>query len=357
MSPSALVVTSVHPADDPRIRHKSIDTLVDDGWTVTYACPDPGPQDSVRMRVLLLTGSRLARSFQALWAMFRIRTDVVAIHDPELLLGAVPLAMMRGKATVVFDLHENLPAQLRTRSGTPLLLRRLTSLLAATVLKIAERVMTITLAERGYLRLFRREHPVFENLPVSQTLPIRTPDASGVVYVGDITRERGAVLLLEAVARVPDVALTLIGRCQRELAEELEARARDLDVDLTLPGFLAYGEAWELASSSLVGVSPLLDLPNYRYSLPTKIYEYRSVGLVAVASDLPGSASAVDGSAAARTFKAGSVDDLARVLQEVLTDEVLHQHAVEEAPGVRAASRWDSRGFGAFYRSLLTSSR
>lgn len=357
MSPTALVVTSVHPADDPRIRYKSIGTLVEDGWVVTYACSEPGPQDESDVVVRHLSGSRLARSLHALWIMVRTRSDVMVIHDPELLIGAVPIAMIRRKVSVVFDLHENLPAQLRTRTETPALLRRATSSMAALVLRLAEQVVTITLAEPGYQSLFRRQHPVFENLPISGTLPMRTPGASGVVYVGDVTRERGALLLLEAVGRLDDVPLILIGRCRPDLIEELTTMADRLDVDLSMPGYLPYGEAWELASSSLVGVSPLMALPNYRQSLPTKIYEYRSVGLVAVASDLPGSLQAVEGSTVARTFRAGSVDDLAGVLGDVLADELLHRRAIEEAAAVRVASSWDAEGFAAFYRSLLTSNR
>lgn len=289
--------------------------------------------------------------------MLRTRHDVTTIHDPELLAGAFLVAMLRGKRAIVFDVHENLPAQLRTRAGTPAFLRRVSSLLAVFALRLAERVMTVTLAEPGYADLFRRRHPVFENLPVPGVLPVRAPDATGVVYVGDVTRQRGAVLLLEAVARLDDVPLTLIGRCRSELAEELASTARRLGVHLSMPGYLPYDEAWQLASSSLVGVSPLLDLPNYRNSLPTKIYEYRSVGLVAVASDLSGSLEAAEGSTVVRTFTAGSVMELAGVLSEVLSDELLQRRAVEEAKTVRASSAWDAEAFAGFYRSLLTSIR
>ncbi len=357
MNPTALVVTSVHPADDPRIRYKSIEALIEDGWDVTYVCRAPGPTHRDGLRVRLLEGSRVARSLRAIWIMLRVRRDLTIIHDPELLPGALVVAMFRGRTSVVFDVHENLPAQLRTREGMPAPVRRLMSLLAAVSLRVAERAMTITLAEPGYGGLFRSRHPIFENLPVSGALPMRSPGASGVVYVGDITRQRGAALLVEAVGRLDDVPLTLIGRCRPDFAEELASMAERLGIDLSMPGYLPYDEAWELASRSLVGVSPLLDLPNYRNSLPTKIYEYRSVGLVAVASDLSGSLRAVEGSTVVRTFTAGSVAELAGVLFEVLSDELLQRRAVEEAKTVRASSSWDAEAFAGFYRSLLTSIR
>ncbi|MEN8240274.1 MAG: glycosyltransferase, partial [Actinomycetota bacterium] len=272
----------------------------------------------------------------------------------ELLLGAIPAGWLRGKNRVVFDLHENLPDQLRTRSSTPRVLRRPMAWLAGVVLRLAEAAVTITLAEPGYRPLFRRDHPVFENFPVAGTLRARSDDTDGIVYVGDITSARGAMVLVDAVGMLGGgQRLTMIGRCEQGFQAELEAAAHNHEIEFVIPGYLPYGEAWELAAQSLIGVSPLNDLPNYRHSLPTKIVEYRSVGLIAVVSDLPASLHAIEGSDAARSFVAGDATDLARALADALADTQAPQHARDESAGVRDSITWPADRFDAFYRSLV----
>lgn len=297
------------------------------------------------------------RTLKAMWTMMRSTSDIIVVHDPELLVGAIPIGWVRGRSRVVFDLHENLPAQwpLRTRRRTPGRLRRPTAWIARGVLRVAESAVTVTLAEPGYEVLFRAPHVVFENMPVAGSLPMRAADASGIVYVGDVTAARGAELLVDAVGSLePPQRLTMIGRCGEDLEASLRAAARESGVDLVMPGFLPYADAWTLAAKSSIAVSPLQDLPNYRDSLPTKVVEYRSVGLVTVVSDLPASLKAIEGSAAARSFVAGDASDLARVLTEAAADADAPERARAEAAIVKDSETWPADRFDAFYRSLIS---
>jgi glycosyltransferase involved in cell wall biosynthesis len=349
------IFTSVHPPDDPRIREKSLGTLLAHGWQITYVCRDPGPTVVAGITVDLLLGGRLARAVKANWKIVTSRSDVVVVHDPELLVGAIPAGWLRGKNHVVFDLHENLPGQLRTRGSTPRVLRRATGWIARALLRVASSALTVTLAEPGYHSLFRHDHPVFENLPVAGILPERADDARGIVYVGDVTVARGALVLVDAVGSLGSgQRLTLIGRCEDALKRQIRLSADQHGIELVMPGYLPYAQAWELAARSTIGVSPLNDFPNYRDSLPTKIVEYRSVGLVAVVSDLPASLEAIADSAAARSFRAGDSADLARVLTEVLSNAEAVGVASREGADVRACALWPSDRFAEFYESLLS---
>jgi len=354
---SVTVVTTIHPPDDPRIRYKGIESLRRAGWAITYVCRSPGPSASDGITVRILSGNRLARFVRAGISMVNASSALIIVHDPELLIWAIPLAMVRGRTRVVFDLHEDLPKQMATRYRYPRALRPVLSALAGLALRMAERVMTVTLAEPQYASIFRDDHAVFENLPITEELPTRVDADPGVVYVGDISLERGAMVLLAAVSELEDVPLTMIGRCPPALAAELQRQARTTGVDLTMTGFLPYRDAWTLACRSTVGVSPLQDLPNYRDSLPTKLLEYRCVGLVAIASRLPGSERVLEGSQVARTFTAGDPIDLARAIAETVDDPTALAIAVAEADQVRASWSWDADGFVAFLDELITSSR
>lgn len=291
--PRLLVVTTVHRPDDPRIRAKLIPTLAAE-WEVAYAASVPGPSDTEGLTWLPLEGSRLRRWWRAGTLIRQKRWDLVAVHDPELLLPGCVRSLL-GRATL-FDLHENLPSQLLTREWIPLPLRRPLSWISVRILRLAESLMAITLAEPGYRRLFRRDHPVIANhLP--PVLPAPGPPASPpfLAYLGDITETRGAYLALEAAAGA-GYKLVMIGRiAPPELGVALAAEAERLGVELELAGQMPHAEALERVVGAAAGLSPLLDIGNYRHSLPTKVPEYLALGLPVLASDLPGTRDPVAG--------------------------------------------------------------
>ena len=289
--PRLLVVTSVHHPDDARIRSKLIPTLSRE-WEVTYAASEPGPTDKSGLDWAPLTGNRLQRLRQAARLINREGWDLVALHDPALLIPGLYRAR-RGEPTL-FDLHENLPAQLLTREGIPSVLRPVASWVARWVLRMAEASMAITLAEPGYRTLFRAEHPVIANyLPPDVPEPRPPADPPYLAYLGDITVVRGAFLAVEAAAGAGQ-ALVMVGRVSPPaLVGPLERRAEELGVELRLLGPKPHREALEIVASATAGLSPLFDIGNYRYSLPTKVPEYLALGLPVLASDLPGTRDAV----------------------------------------------------------------
>lgn len=290
--PRLLVVTTVHHPDDPRIRSKLIPTLAAE-WDVTYATPSPGPSAAEGLTVIELKGGRPGRWARAARVMVRKRWDLVALHDPELL----PLGMLRavlGRPTL-FDLHENLAQLPMSREWIPSWLRRPMAWAGAAVLRLAERMMTVTLAEAGYAGLFRRSHPVIANhLPAD--LPAPAPEArpAFLAYVGDITAARGAHLALEAAAGA-GTRLVMVGRVTPPALEaELHQHARRAGVDLELTGPLPHRAALERIAGARAGLSPLLDVGNYRHSLPTKVPEYLALGIPALVADLPGTRTPVE---------------------------------------------------------------
>lgn len=284
--PRLLVATSVHHPDDARIRSKLIATLSAE-WDVHYAAPEPGPADWSDLTWIPLPGRRLGRTVRATRLLLREGWALVALHDPELLPGGL-VRSRRGQPTL-FDLHENLPAQLRTRDGIPALLRRPLARGAQWLLRWAETTMAVTLAEEGYRNLFRAPHPVIANyLPPSLPDPHPTSDTPFLAYLGDVTAVRGAFLALQAAAGA-GFRLVMVGRiAPPSLRHALTGRADELEVDLELTGPLPHARALERIAGASAGLSPLLDIGNYRHSLPTKVPEYLALGLPVLASDLPG---------------------------------------------------------------------
>ena len=121
---------------------------------------------------------------------------------------------------VVFDLHENVPGQLLTKEWLPALVRPPLSWASRSLLHLAERTCSITLAEPGYAQLFTQRHPVFANYP--DDLPAPQPSDGAAVYVGDVTAVRGVPFVAAAMAAAaPEVPLRVVGPCSDQMAAEL----------------------------------------------------------------------------------------------------------------------------------------
>lgn len=346
-----LVVTTVHPPDDPRVRQRTVGVLAAT-MPVRYASRSPGPTDQQGFTWVPLPGARLARAVRALREALRPDVAVVSVHDPELIPIAL-LARAAGRRAVV-DVHEDVPAQILDKEWLPGLLRRPLAAVAVALLRIAERVCTITLAEQNYAHLFRDAHPVFVNYPVTEHLPDPRPDSDGtIVYVGDVTRARGAELAVRAVAAMGSaVPLTLIGRCREPLRTELTRLAAALGVELHLCGFLPHAEAMQHAASAAVGLSPLLGLPNHRDSLPSKVIEYLAIGIPVVASDLPGTRRVVEDVRGVMLVEAGDVQAWAQALEEIIADPHCRVAAQQGAHDVRRRHAWASDDLRALYEQL-----
>lgn len=349
-----LVVTSVHPPDDPRIRQRTVGVLARE-MAVRYATRLPGPQDTGDHEWVPLHGTRAARGRAALAQMLRRDVSLISVHDPELLPAAL-LARAARRVRVVFDVHEDVPARVLMRDGLPGPARVWAARGLRRMLRAAERHVAITLAEPGYAPIFAGHHPVFPNYPLRGSLPPPADDAGYVVYVGDVTAQRGAFTLVRAVAQMRRRRpLVLVGRCALPLAAALYALAEERGVWLQVRGWQPHPVALGIAAAASVATAPLLDLPNYRRSLPTKVVEYLGVGVPVVASDLPGTAMVAGGLPGVRLVPPGDPQALARALDAACEPRV-RVAARANAAAVQATFVCPEADIRAFYRGLLARS-
>lgn len=286
-----LVVTVVHHPDDARIRRRQVGALIDAGHEVTLAAPwsaygvDPGGMRTVdlpraagraRLRALLSATSLLRRRGDA--------HDLILIHDPEL-LQAVWLA--RPTTPVVWDVHEDTAAALVDRPWMPRALRPLGACLVRRVEGWAEGQLHLILAEEGYQDRFRQQHPVIRNLPPVAAEPPEHTVRPQVVYVGRVSRLRGAAEMVALGRRLTrlGIDLHLVGPVDGDV--EALVRSAAADGAITCHGFVPNEQALRIVDGSLAGLSLLYDIRNYRVSAPTKVYEYLSRGVPVITSPLP----------------------------------------------------------------------
>lgn len=348
MKPTVLVVTTVHWPDDTRIRERLLRSLQSD-FVVRYATRAPGPTDRTGLEWVELAGGRFRRNLAATGLSLRSKWDVLVIHDPELVPSAL-LASLVTRRPVVMDVHEDIPATAFTRSWVPDPLRGIIAAAMRLVLRLAEKRLQLTLAEPGYQALFRDEHSVFPNYPDTSEYPAPAPGDDSVVYLGDVTSQRGAAVAVEA-ARIHGRRMVFVGRVADQLRSGLKAILPDRR-QVEFLGQLPNPQALQRVRTAGVGISPLLDLPNYRESMPTKILEYLALGVPVVATDLPGTRRLVTDLDAVELVPPGDAAALAAAVEMAL-DPARRAAAARQATTIRERYRWPGDEVARFYRSLV----
>lgn len=322
-----LVCTVVHTPLDARIHRRQAGALLDAGHQVVLAAPFRGhgvPEDAVDARIETVDLPRAAarRRVGSLAAAARLlreradHVDVVVLHDPELLLATVGLT---GRVPVVWDVHEDLAGSLDDKAWVPRPVRGMLRRGVRALEGWAERRVAVLLAEEGYRARFRGSHPVVPNLPPLPGPP-RGPEDDRVVYVGRVSRLRGALELV-AVSRPlheAGILLEVIGPVDDDVAEPLEAAAASGLLELA--GFVPNVRAMERLDGALAGLSLLHDHPNYRHSLPTKVAEYQASGVPVVTTPLPAAVAMVESGGSGVVVPFGDADAVADAVLSLATD-------------------------------------
>jgi glycosyltransferase involved in cell wall biosynthesis len=335
------MLSSVHSADDIRIVEKEARSLAALGHAVTVVARPPGPSDPSDIEFKLIDVPTVSR-WKRPWVNGRAAVelarstspDVVHFHDPEL----IPLALMLKSqgCAVIYDVHEDVPADIYSKTWIPPLLRPIVARGAEmTERTTARRFDAIVAATPAIADRFRRYDARVSVVRNSVRLdefvkPTREMKRRRqAVYIGRTSFDRGLAEMVKACA-VVQLPLVLAGGIGAEEADWLEK----ISSDVQYMGKLGRSEIADLLSKSMIGLSLLLPEPNYLHSLPTKLFEYMAAGLPVITSDLPTSKEIVE--AAGCGFSV-SLDD-----PKALTDKLSMLlsnpgHAIELGLAGRAA--------------------
>ena len=311
MGRKVCILTTVHPPFDTRIFHKQAKTLVRAGYDVTLIAQHDGDRvvEGVRVIGLPKPRNRFTRIFGLTWRAFRLalrqHADVYHFHDPELLPAGALLKLFT-KAKVIYDVHENVPKQILNKAWLPSWSRRLMALAYMLIEKgLLPFIDEIIIAEDSYIENYRNRKNVvaIRNYPL---LPraVKRPDTDSseggsrgfkVIYVGGVTKLRGALELIEALRLVKEdghhnVTLSLVGPLESlKFKKELHTLIRQygLEGNVCILGPVPHTEVLGILAQSHIGAAILHPDPNYVESLPTKLFEYMAAGLPVVASNFP----------------------------------------------------------------------
>ncbi|KGL37371.1 glycosyltransferase [Listeria sp. SHR_NRA_18] len=302
-----MMFSSVHVWNDTRIFYKEAMTLADAGFEVDFYAIDNGMEvvkhPGLRVHLLPASTSRLARPVR--WRkLYKIAKASDAmyyhIHDPELLLLLPKLRKKKPDAILTYDMHENFPADIETKTWIPAILRKP---LQKWILRMEKRTMAscdhIIFAEESYVESYEHvscKKTTVYNYPTYMEAIPKTSSASPftLIYVGSITEDRGIFEMLELIRRLQEkhpqaYRLKLLGPMTNSLEIEVQefVNKHQLETVVQIHGRVPYPEIWQAYAESDLGLCLLHPIPNYLQSMATKLYEYMAASLPILASDFP----------------------------------------------------------------------
>jgi len=289
--------TSAHKSGDVRIFLKECVSLAAAGHSVTLVaanCPSEFKQGVNIIGVDVPVSGRFTRMSKAARLVFQkvitVDADVYHFHDPELLRFALKLTK-RGKK-VVYDVHEDVPRQIRGKYWINKYLRKSIAVFFEIFENyVSKRVDAIVAATPFIQDRFSKlnsncvavcNYPIVEDYEFSADWNSK---GNEICYVGGITKVRGIVELVQAMEGI-DVQLNLAGDFSPlALKAELESLPGWKNVNNI--GFVGRSEIYAVLSSSKIGIVTLHPIVNYLDSLPIKMFEYMMAGIPVIASDFP----------------------------------------------------------------------
>lgn len=296
--------TTVHPRTDTRIRVKEVATLarhwpgqvflfVQDGKGDEadarggFRIHDTGAPERGRLRRMTVGAFRMYR------AVRRARPRVAHFHDPELLPWAMLLRLQGCR--VIYDMHEDLPLQLRHKAYLSPSAARTLGLLAELLERVAIRVLSgaIVVVPAMQKRFARYGTILLANFPSLAEFPAMPGDEpqrvpGRFVYVGGLVGVRGIREMVDAVALVKDerARLHLMGSFSDPSLETGTAERPGWQRTEFLGWSSRETVVSELSQAS-AGLVLLHPTPQYVIAYPVKMFEYMAAGLPVIASDFP----------------------------------------------------------------------
>ncbi|EDN8189238.1 glycosyltransferase [Listeria monocytogenes] len=338
--------SSVHVWSDTRIFFKEAMTLANNGFMIDfYAIEGPTIYDRshANLCVNALKQSENKKSARPKrWRqLYKKALDSDAyyyhFHDFELLFVATMIKKRKPNCFIIYDMHENFPAMIKTKDWIPKFIRRpLSKILAHLEKKWMGHVDAVIFAETSYKEHYEQVN-VYKcdilNLPVWQEPLFRKKRESFTyVYVGDIVRDRGVFEMLKLIKNLKtrgytNVYLKLIGPMHSSIKDEVFnfIIANELVEEIKMYGRIPYTEIWEHYASAHIGLCLLHPIPNYMHSLATKLFEYMAAGLPILATNIPDWKKLIEETGTGLTTNVCDVQDITNQAEKMMLNHTLRE--------------------------------
>jgi len=296
-------LTTVHHPHDPRIYYKQCMSLAKANYEVILiaqkadaenAAPASNPIEHIPLKTY---GSRWKRMIFGTWDAYRKarkqNADIYVFHDPELLF--VGALLKKRNNIVIYDIHEDYVTSILQKKYLPTFLRKGIAKGYTILEKYLTRKMELSLAEKYYKDIYKRgtcvlNYPLLDEKLVNKRN--EQPTSNEVLYTGNVTYDRGALIHARLPQIDPQVSVQFIGKCAKSLAEKMYETAGEKKDQLRIKGIdqfilKADIEAMYKSKNWLAGIALFPPTEHYMKKELTKFFEYMNAGLPIICSDFP----------------------------------------------------------------------
>lgn len=290
-----VIVAPVHIYDDIRVFKKEACSIVNAGYQVVQFSRTHSGKELVDSGIIVkpvIYRNRIERFLNLITLFFRVwqeKADLYHLHNPDTIPLAILLKIIGKK--VIYDTHENFYKKILLRQWIPKFLRFPAAVVVLILEKIANIICDAMIITQEEQKKNYKNAIVVGNAPVyvdyERVMPLH--NNIELAYLGGISEDRGLNFMLELVDKLNQhvpTKLLLIGNSINDNALSL-AMKTDIWQYVDYRGVLSQQEAFKLVQKSDFGLITLLDIADYKFTSPNKIYEYMMLGTPFIATDFP----------------------------------------------------------------------
>ena len=284
----------------------------------------------------LLLWSRLRAVMKAASLASKSKPDIIQIHDPEL----IPLGWflkLFGRAKVIYDTAENYTAYMKQKYFLPAPVRSCLSFAMNAVETSAAKLFdAIITADRGTSEIFvrrgARQVVTLHNFPVLSLFDIPpVPDSAkeyDLVYHGSIPKyhlEVAFEVASELKRRGRKTRWLFFGHFHDHDWANGELERLELTDSFDIRGKVDHSQVAPLVAQARIGFIPLPDMPKFQQNIPMKLFEFMTLRMPTVLSDLPPSRPFAGDGKAAIMVPPENTQAYADAIEKLLDDADLRQ--------------------------------
>lgn len=290
-------LTSAHSATDVRIFHKECKSIAKSRYQVKIIAQAEKTEtiDGIEIIAICYQLSRIKRFLNVPRRIYKLaltqNADIYHFHDPDLLIVGYLLSK-KGKC-VIYDVHEDLPLDLLTKSWIPYFLRRplayFVNIIEKWISKRLSAVITATpeiqskfINHSQKLFTIKNYAKVSDYTSVDCTL-VAKRNYPYICYVGLLAENRGILETMKAAYRA-NIKLLLVGNFATPLFKEKCMISSEWS-NVEYLGYQPFEKIEAFIRGALIGMVVVHPLKQFMNGLPTKLFEYMSAEIPVIASN------------------------------------------------------------------------
>lgn len=345
--------------DHVRAVHKQAYSLRQECYDVVLIVKESDIDEYLGMQVISASApfGTVLRPFLNLPSLIRqainLRGDIYVLRNPDTIPLAIALTLFR--RNVIYDTHEDFSRRPLIRDAYPKWIRPAIASIITALERLLARITTgvlVTQAQQletiGGKTFFQPNAPLSRGPIIDAAFsvdvePLR--DKLSLIYVGEISEQRGILSMLELVAEINEqfsCELKLVGWFLSEHTKKQASRHEGWQY-VNYFGRLSHAETLAHIRVADIGLAILYPVADYPTTSVTKLFEYMQFGVPFVASNFPAWQVTTPTGAAGLYVNPESAADILRATQKLASNAGLRRRLGSAGKQfVKAEFNWEA---------------